>query len=73
MVTTRDAPDTDLAGYPANLKAVYRISGLISGLTNSLIIKYNPPAIFKARFMNIFFSKLRKGEIFFAKIPTAKF
>jgi hypothetical protein len=32
-VTIRDAPDTDLAGYPANLKAGYRISGRISGST----------------------------------------
>jgi hypothetical protein len=27
MEKTRDAPDTDFAGYPANLKAGYRISG----------------------------------------------
>jgi hypothetical protein len=26
-VTTRDAPDTVFAGYPANPKAEYRISG----------------------------------------------
>jgi hypothetical protein len=28
---TRDAPDTVFAGYPANPKAGYRISGRISG------------------------------------------
>jgi hypothetical protein len=28
---TRDAQDTDFAGYPANLKAGYRIFGQISG------------------------------------------
>jgi hypothetical protein len=26
MIFNRDAPDTDLAGYPANLKAGYRIT-----------------------------------------------
>jgi hypothetical protein len=29
--TSRDAPDTDFAGYPAKPKAGYRISGRISG------------------------------------------
>jgi hypothetical protein len=28
---SRDAPDTVFAGYPANPKAGYRISGKISG------------------------------------------
>jgi hypothetical protein len=27
FVILRDAPDSDLSGYPANLKAGYRISG----------------------------------------------
>jgi hypothetical protein len=27
LFLTRDAPDTDLVGYPANLKARYQISG----------------------------------------------
>jgi hypothetical protein len=27
LIVTRDAPDTELAGYPVNLKAGYRISG----------------------------------------------
>jgi hypothetical protein len=31
IISCRDAPDTDLAGYPANLKTGYRISGRISG------------------------------------------
>jgi hypothetical protein len=30
-VLTRDAPDTIFAGYPANPKAGYRISGRIPG------------------------------------------
>jgi hypothetical protein len=31
VVHSRDAPDTDFAAYPANLKAGYRISGRMSG------------------------------------------
>jgi hypothetical protein len=31
MYNNRDALDIDKAGYPANLKAGYRISGPISG------------------------------------------
>jgi hypothetical protein len=31
-VGCRDAPDTVLAGYPANIKDGYRISGQISGI-----------------------------------------
>jgi hypothetical protein len=48
--TSRDAPDTDFAGYPAKPKAGYRISGRISGkgrisgrilgLTNIFLVKY---------------------------------
>jgi hypothetical protein len=30
-IFNRDAPYTDFAGYPVNLKAEYRISGQISG------------------------------------------
>jgi hypothetical protein len=35
-----DAPDTVFAGYPANLKAGYRISGRILGLTTIFLVKY---------------------------------
>jgi hypothetical protein len=44
--TARDAPDTVFAGYPANPKAGYRISGRISGngrilvLTTIFLVKY---------------------------------
>jgi hypothetical protein len=36
----RDAPDTVFAGYPANPKAGYRISGRILGLTTIFLVKY---------------------------------
>jgi hypothetical protein len=81
-IWTRDAPDTVLqdiqpAGYPANLKAGYWISGRIScwisGSTHKLIVKYNTPAIFKARLMNVFFYKIKKGEIFVDRKPIAMF
>jgi hypothetical protein len=34
----RDAPDTVFAGYPANPKAGYRISGRIFVLTNMFLV-----------------------------------
>jgi hypothetical protein len=40
FVHTRDAPDTVFAGYPANPKAGYRISGRILGVTTIFLIKY---------------------------------
>jgi hypothetical protein len=52
IVKSRDAPDTVFAGYPANPKAVYRISGKgripdiqpdirpILGLTTKCLVKY---------------------------------
>jgi hypothetical protein len=64
---TRDAPDTVLAGYPANLKIGYRISGQISGeagyrisgwiigLTKRLIVKYHVTTTRKAKFTNVSF------------------
>ena len=33
MESSRDKLDTDFAGYPANLKAGYRISGQMSGVS----------------------------------------
>jgi hypothetical protein len=35
----RDAPDTDFAGYPANPKAGYRISGRIPDFKKGRIIR----------------------------------
>jgi hypothetical protein len=42
MVVIKDAPDTVFAGYPANPKAGYRISGKgrILGLTTTFLVKY---------------------------------
>jgi hypothetical protein len=37
---SRDAPDTVFAGYPASLKAGYRISGRIFVLTDMFLVKY---------------------------------
>jgi hypothetical protein len=39
-VFVRDAPDTVFAGYPANPKAGYRISGRMFVLTNIVMLKY---------------------------------
>jgi hypothetical protein len=36
----RDAPDSVFAGYPANPKAGYRITGRILGLTTMFLVKY---------------------------------
>jgi hypothetical protein len=40
MIEIRDAPNTDLAGYPANLKAGYRLSGQNFGTTFKCTVKY---------------------------------
>jgi hypothetical protein len=67
LLKTRDAPDTVLAGYPANLKTGYRISGRISGeagyqisgrifgLTKRLIVKYHVTTTKKAKFTKVSF------------------
>jgi hypothetical protein len=39
-IRCRDAPDTDFAGYPANLKAKYRKSGRIINSTFKCLVKY---------------------------------
>jgi hypothetical protein len=40
VALSRDAPDTVFAGYPANPKAGYRISGRIFGLATIFLVKY---------------------------------
>jgi hypothetical protein len=78
-------PDIRPAGYPANLKAGYRISGRISGKagyrisgrisgsTHRLIVNITRQQLYKGRFINIFFSKLKKGETFCYQKPIAMF
>jgi hypothetical protein len=53
-IRARDAPDTGtvFAGYPANPKVGYRISGRILGLTAIFLVKYLLNKLIKNSFKN---------------------